>query len=177
MSGRSVRDGSDVGRRLASRHGVLAVVIALAALAFSLGPVQAEDRHAGYYYPEPQSREVYVARAQTLADSDRRRRILFTIEITSQLLARPYPPQFAIYAKGEEADKLIIAALTDDWYTTLYRMRALLAQMTSLARTTPMFREYQVDDLFTFLDLLKLLGFRQLTVTDGDRFAHQYAID
>ena len=72
---------------------------------------------------------------------------------------------------------LIITSLGDQWFGTLYRMRGLLAQMTSMARTTPMFREFEVDDLFTFLDLLKLLGFRQLTVTDGERYAHQFRIE
>ena len=67
--------------------------------------------------------------------------------------------------------------MRDDTYNTLYRMRALLAMLTARARTTPIFREYQVEDVFTFLDLLKLLGFRQITVTDGDRFAHQIRIE
>ena len=56
------------------------------------------------------------------------------------------------------------------------RMRALLAQLTARARQTPLFVQYRVEDRFTFLDLLKLLGFEQLTVTDGDTFAHQIEI-
>ena len=30
-----------------------------------------------------------------------------------------------------------------------------------------------MQDVYTFLDLLKLLGFEQLTVTDGEKFAHR----
>ena len=61
-------------------------------------------------------------------------------------------------------------------YNTLYRMRGLLALLTARSRSTPVFQEYEVQDIYTFLDLLKLLGFTQLTVTDGDQFAHRIYI-
>ncbi len=146
-------------------------------LALLIGSAQAQepssDRHAGYYYPIPATSEVYKARAVTLPDASRKRRILFVTELTNQMINSAYPPPVAIFAKGEQAEKLIITALYDDGYNTLYRMRGLLAMLSARARTTPIFRAYEVEDLFTFFDLLKLLGFEQLTVTDGDRFAHQ----
>lgn len=134
------------------------------------------DRHVGYYYPQPASKEVYEARAIALPDADRKRRILFVTELTNQMMSNPYPPPVAIFAKGEEAQKLIITSLYADGYNTLYRMRGLLALLSARARSTAIFREFQVEDLFTFLDLLKLLGFERVTVTDGDRFAHQIQI-
>jgi hypothetical protein len=136
----------------------------------------ADDRHAGYYYPAPGSEEIYEARAATLADASRKRRILFVTELTNQMMNNPYPPPFAVFAKGAQAEKMIITSLYENGYNTLYRMRGLLALLSARARSTPIFTEYQVEDLFTFLDLLKLLGFVQITVTDGDRFAHQIAI-
>ena len=172
MTGRS-----ESPRRAARALRAAARVWGLVSLLVVAPAAAADDRHAGYYYPTPQDEEIYVARAQTLPGSDRRRRVLFVTELTAQMLALPYAPTHAVYAKGEHAEKLIITSLHADWYGTLYRMRALLAQMTAMARTTPMFREFEVDDLFTFLDLLKLLGFRQLTVTDGERYAHQYLIE
>ena len=60
---------------------------------------------------------------------------------------------------------------------TVYRARALLATLTSVARTTPAFRAYGVEDLFTFYDLLKLMGFERITVTDGDAYAFQVDIE
>lgn len=149
-------------------------MLSLAILGMS--PAYGADRHAGYYYPVPQSHEVYEARAETLADANRKRRIAFVTELTNQLVAGAYAPGFAMFAKGAEAEKVIITGLQEGGYSTLYRMRALLAVLTAKARTTPIFREYRVEDVFTFLDLLKLLGFKQLTVTDGDRFAHQIQI-
>ena len=59
---------------------------------------------------------------------------------------------------------------------TYRRPRGLLALLTARSRATPVFQEYEVEDIYTFLDLLKLLGFTQLTVTDGDQFAHRIYI-
>lgn len=152
------------------------LVIAVTILTVASPGALADDRHAGYYYPIPATSEVYSARAVTLPDTNRKRRILFVTELTNQMLGASYPPPVAIFAKGEEAEKLIITSLYADSFDTVYRMRGLLAMLSARARTTPLFREYEVEDVFTFFDLLKLLGFRQLTVTDGDRFAHQIEI-
>lgn len=154
----------------------------VAALAVALGLVgatlvRADDRHVGYYYPPPQSTETYPARGDTLPDSDRTRRIGFVVEITRQMLSHPYPPEFAMFAKGAEAEKLLIVALKDDVLDTIYRARAQLAMLTSVARATPLFEEFGVAEYFTFFDLLKIMGFSQLTISDGDRFAHQVLIE
>jgi hypothetical protein len=137
---------------------------------------QSRDRHAGYYYPQPSSSEVYVSRAKVLIDSDRSKRLDFVNGLTSAQLSQPFRPSFAIFAKGDRGDRLIISALDKGHLDTVYRARALLAQMTAVSRGSPMFVDYGVDELFTFLDLLKLLGFVSLTIGDGDAFAHQIAI-
>jgi hypothetical protein len=146
---------------------VLAAAITLAA------PARADDRHAGYYYPAPQTVEVYQTRGDTLPDSDHVRRIGFVVELTRQMLDKPYAPEFVVFAKGEDAEKLLIVALKDGVIDTVYRARALLAMLTSVARATPLFQEVGVADYFTFFDLLDMMGFRQLTISDGDGFAHQ----
>ena len=48
--------------------------------------------------------------------------------------------------------------------------------LTSVSRATPLFQDYGVAEVFTFFDLLKILGFAQLTISDGDGFAHQVLI-
>lgn len=132
----------------------------------------ASDRHVGYYYREPASEETYVARAQTLPDSDRIRRLEFVTLLTVQQFQAPYPPSLAIFAKGDDAEKLIMVALRDGIFDTTYRMRGVLAMMTASARTTDLFQQYGVADIFTFFDLLKLLGFEKLTLTDGRDLTH-----
>ena len=38
----------------------------------------------------------------------------FVTVLTAQMLQNPYPPQFAIFAKGTESEKLIVTGLTDN---------------------------------------------------------------
>lgn len=134
------------------------------------------DRDANYYYPPPQSREVYRSIATTLADSTRERRLGFVTGMTQEMLTYHYAPQFIMFAKGDEANRLIIVAVSDSAYNTLYRARALFAMLTAIARLTPYFKENSVSAVYNFFDLCKLLGFTQLTWSDGKTLAHQIEI-
>jgi 20S proteasome alpha/beta subunit len=134
------------------------------------------DRDANYYYPPPQTREVYRSAATTLADSTRERRLGFVTGMTQEMLNNHYAPQFIMFAKGDEANRLIIVAITDSAYNTVYRARALFAMLTAIARLTPYFKENAVSAVYNFFDLCKLLGFTQLTWSDGKTLAHQVQI-
>ena len=151
----------------------MAPALALLGCLVTASAVFAEDRHAGYYYPDPMTQEEYKPRAITLDGMDRGKRINFVNEMTAQMLAAPYPPQYAIFAKGSDAEKLIIVSLYDNAFNTLFRARALLAMLTAVTRRSPYFQETGVEDLFTFFDLLVLMGFKRLTISDGKTFAHQ----
>jgi len=141
--------------------------------AVPIAPSPGEDQHSGYYYPEVTSQEVYGARAQPLKEASRGSRIGFVTGLTQQQLGKPYTPPFAVFAKGGQADKMIIVSLGDHGFRTIYQARGLLAQLTAVARSTSMFRELQVEENFTFFDLAKMLGFAQITVSDGETFSHQ----
>jgi hypothetical protein len=136
----------------------------------------AEARHEGYYYPRLTSAETYTARARTLEDSDRQRRLGFVSIMLGQQLDLSYPPQHVLFAKGEEAEKMIIIGFSESW-ATLYRARAVMAGLTSLVRQTPLFQELKVDDVFTFYDLAKLLGFKEIVLSDGRSYAHRVTIE
>lgn len=139
-------------------------------------PFEAEedsDRHELYYYPEVTSRETYIARAPSLPDSDRQRRLGFVIGFTQQQYERSYFPPVAMFAKGTDAEKMLIVATTDGVISSLYQARAYLAQLTSIARVSPVFVDNRVEDFYTFLDLLVLMGFEQLTISDGRTYTHQ----
>jgi len=45
--------------------------------------------------------------------------------------------------------------------------------MTAVARGTQLFRDDPEADRYTFFDLAHLLGFEQITFTDGASFAHR----
>ncbi len=154
--------------------GALTLMIAVAA---SSAPTTAADRHAGYYYPTVSSEESFTARAAILTEASRELRIQFIINVTQQLLAKPIAPDYVIFAKGDQAEKMIIVGLNDyGGLSTLFRARATLAMLTSIARGSPLFQEFGVDDFFTFFDLAKLFGFTQITISDGKSYAHQIEI-
>ena len=73
-------------------------------------------------------------------------------------------------------DKMIIVGLQPGELGTVYRMRAILANMTTMSRLSPFFQERTVAEDANFFDLLKLLGFQQITITDGDKVTHQVDI-
>ena len=113
------------------------------------------------------------ARAAVLPGANRKRRIAFIVAVVNERLQRPYPPTYSLFPKGGRAHKLIIVSNVAGQLNTIYRVRALLATMTSVARTLPIFRDHSVEDDFTFLDLMKMLGFESVTISDGDSFTHQ----
>jgi hypothetical protein len=151
--------------------------LALVLAATIVRPALADDTQAGYYYPKPKSTETYQARVATLPDSDRSRRVGFVTGLAKEIASKPYPPGYLVFAKGDEADKLIIVGMTDGELSTIYRARALLATLTASARATQFFQQNAIADYATFLDFLKLLGFKQITITDGVAFAHQIKIE
>lgn len=140
------------------------------------GPVRADDRHAGYYYPTPQTSEVYQSQLAPIPTMDRRSRVVFTIGLSEQQLARAFAPRYHLFAKGEHAQKMIIVATSSGHYNTLYRLRGLLAALTSQARTSPLFSQTNQLENLNFLDLATLAGFTQITLTDGEQIAHRISL-
>lgn len=156
------------------------LVAAVPLVAMLWGPAiaqQQNDRHAGYYYPPPASVEIYKARAKTMKTATRTMRIGFIVNLVAFMRERPYAPRYSIFPKGTRAQKLIIVSDQAGRLNTIYRVRAMLATMTSLARKTPVFRQRKVETIYTYLDLLMMLGFERITISDGDRFSHQIRLE
>jgi hypothetical protein len=135
-----------------------------------------EDRYVGYYYPKPTSTETYESTLQTIAGVDRPQRVQFVTVIAQGTLQSAYRVPYAVFVKGEKADRLIVVGLQHGEFDTVYRQRALLANMTTMARLSPFFQEHTVAEDATFFDLLKLLGFSSVTITDGEKSTHQVII-
>ncbi|MEH6404304.1 MAG: hypothetical protein V7750_13080 [Sneathiella sp.] len=131
------------------------------------------DRYVGYYYPAPQRIEVYCARVSPLADVDKKRRVGFIIGIKSGMTRQSYESPYAVFSKGGLAEKLLIISKRDGHLDTVYRARALLADLSTSARSTPVFTKTGAAEELTFLDLITMLGFRSVTLSDGNNFAHQ----
>src|SRR5688572_12280592 len=101
----------------------------------------AEDKYIGYYYPKPNSTEVFSSSLQTIAGVDRPQRVQFVTVVSQGTIQSAYRVPYAVFVKGEKADKLIIVGLAPNEFGTIYRMRALLANMTTMSRMSPFFQE------------------------------------
>ncbi|MGD1924655.1 MAG: hypothetical protein ACFB03_10785 [Paracoccaceae bacterium] len=148
----------------------LAAVLLLVAGAVS---AMAADKREGYYYPPVGSEEVFVRSIASPPPADRSIRTNFINEITKAQLAAPDNPRFAIFAKGGAAQHMIIIALDDEIFRTLYRARAQMAQLTANARGTEFFRANELQFVATWFDLAKMLGFEDIVVSDGDTWSHR----
>lgn len=135
-----------------------------------------EDRYIGYYYPKPGTVENYGSTMQTIAGAERAQRVQFATVVSQGTIQSAYRVPYAVFVKGEKAEKMIIVGLQPGEMGTIYRARAILANMTTMSRLSPFFQERTVAEDANFFDLLKLLGFKQLTITDGDKFTHQVNI-
>jgi hypothetical protein len=141
------------------------------------GAPQAADRHAGYYYPPVNSEETFRARSPVMANASRETRIGFIVAQTNAQQSQAFPPRYAMFAKGDDAEKMIIVGLDQHSFSTLFRARGVLAQLTATARASALFRNLAVEDLFTFFDLARVLGFIQITVSDGQTYSHRVVLE
>jgi hypothetical protein len=136
-----------------------------------------ESGHEGYYYPKLTSHEVYKARTRVIDKADRHSRLLFISALTKDQTNAGYSPRYSMFAKGDEAEKLIIVGLDDGSFSTIYRARAVMAALSALARLTPLLKDVDLEDELTFYDVLKLMGFKEINVTDGRKFAHRITLE
>ncbi len=153
-----------------------ALVVWLAAAGSAAGDAVPEDERAGYYYPPITSEEVFVRDLIQTPPADRIVRTNFMTEVTKAQLAAPETPRFAVFAKGDDAEHMIIIALDDQIFRTLYRARALLAQLTANARGTKFFVDAKLQFTATWFDLAKMLGFRDIVISDGATWSHRIAL-
>lgn len=153
-----------------------AALLLMATLLTGVADAQEAGRHAGYYYPPVTSQEEYATRAAVMPQATGELRLGFITGLAYQQNARPYAPPFVVFAKGETSERLIIVAIGQNGFQGLYQARAVLAHMTSMARGTPVFREKGLQDVLTFLDLIRMLGFEEVTISDGLSFAHRITL-
>lgn len=133
----------------------------------------AEDRYVGYYYPEVTSEETFERVVRDAGGAGKAVRIDFVNALTQAQLEAPESPRFVFYVKGSDSKTLILTALDDEIFASLYRARALLAQLTVNVRQGDFFRQEQLQYVVTFFDLLQLMQFDELLITDGTSWTHR----
>jgi hypothetical protein len=147
----------------------LTLVVAL----FLAAPLAAQDRYVGYYYPEVATEETFDRLIRNPEGTGKSARINFVNVLTTAQLESPESPRFVFFAKGEGSTKLLLVALDDEVFSTIYRARAILAQLTVSVRQGAFFRQEQLQEVVTFYDLLQLMGFDELVISDGKNWSHR----
>jgi len=140
-----------------------------------VGTASAEDRYVGYYYPEITSEETFDRVVRTSQGAGKAVRIDFINVLTTAQLEAPESPRFVFFAKGSDSKTLILTALDDEVFSSLYRARAILAQLTVSVRKGGFFRQEELQYVATFYDLLQLMQFDELMITDGENWTHRVA--
>src|SRR3990167_1111536 len=135
-----------------------------------------EDKYVGYYSPKPTTVENYTSPMQMIAGAERQQRVQFITVVSQGTIQSAYRVPYAVFVKGDKAEKMIVVGLQNGELNSIYRIRAILANMTTMSRLSPFFQERTVAEDANFFDLLKMLGFTQLTVTDGDKLSYQVNI-
>ncbi|HTR86732.1 MAG TPA: hypothetical protein VMI56_19780, partial [Reyranella sp.] len=126
-------------RMLASLVAVAVMAIGAAASAQTKPVPKAdaprEDRYVGYYYGKPTVVDPPFESAQKTIDGvDRAQRVQFVTVIAQGTLQSNYRVPYAVFVKGDRAEHLIVVGLQNGELNTIYRVRALLANMTTMAR-------------------------------------------
>jgi hypothetical protein len=63
--------------------------------------------------------------------------------------------------------------MVDGYLDTVYRARAMLQTMAPVVRNSPLFKDIKGKIFMEFFDLLKISGFKKITVSDGKHFSYQ----
>ena len=147
----------------------LAILTAL----FMSGAVAAEDRYVGYYYPEVTSEEAFERLIRPVQGAGKDVRIDFVNQITTAQLADPASPRYVFFAKGNDASTLVLTALDDEVFASIYRARGILAQLTVSVRQSGVFQQQDLQYVVTFLDLLQMMEFDELVISDGTTWTHR----
>lgn len=149
------------------------IFLSVAAFIASVSLSAAQERYQGYYYPEITSEETFERVIRNVPQPNKLVRVDFVTQLTVSQLAAPESPRFVFFAKGSDAKHLNVVALDDDVFKTIYRARAVLAQMTSNMRNNDFFRQQQLEHVATFFDLLQIMEFDTLVISDGENWSHQ----
>lgn len=145
----------------------------LIALSLTCGAAAAQERYEGYYYPDVTSQEQFTRVIRDSLSPGKNVRVDFVTSLTAAQLAAPESPRFVFFAKGSDARHLTLIALDDEVFSTLFRARAVMAQMTSNVRGNEFFRTQGLAAVATFYDLLQIMEFDTLVISDGATWAHQ----
>lgn len=135
-------------------------------------------REAGYTYPAPSGSEVVSTIVNDAVQVPPfEARVQFVSQLTQVLASRPYPPLALAMTEGDDHETIVFLDAGRLDVSTPYEARAIVAQMSSATRNSPLFAQYGVENYASIFDMFKLLGFAQVIITNGDDFAYSFLIE
>ncbi len=135
--------------------------------------VMAEDR---LYFPKPSVTRTVIAQSGLIQEASPLNRQNLADFMNVEISNRPYPPHMSVQVLGVKGEALLITAHQNDFINSTYRAEAAMARFSSLTRTMPVFVQSGIGPYVNFTDMLAMLGFKALILSDGVAFAYQVNI-
>lgn len=152
---------------------ILAFFLFAVSAAAAQAASHATDKYVGYYYPPITSEETFSRVLKQAPKARASVRTNFVTTITKAQLEAPESPRFVFFEKGGESENLVVIALDDEVFSTLFRARAVLAQITSNLRGTKFFIDQGMNIEGTFYDMLQIMSFETMVISDGRNWSHK----
>ncbi|MEM1314597.1 MAG: hypothetical protein AAGI51_08595, partial [Pseudomonadota bacterium] len=114
---------------LRARRPALFAALAAFVLSVVAPAPAAADKQEGYYYPPITSEEEFDRSIMVGPVATKDAREAFVTLINSAQTAAPDAPAFSLFAKGSTSRRLIMVGLDDQLFKTLFRARAVMAQL------------------------------------------------
>lgn len=128
------------------------------------------------FFPDISITETNVATSIQVDPQSGLMRQDFADYINLKTADKPYPPQVSAQLLGENGEALLITAHNNNFISTKYRARAAMARFSSITRTMPVFVENGIGPYVDFVDMLHMVGFKALILSDGNDFSYQVNI-
>lgn len=133
------------------------------------------DSGEGWFYPLPNHTECHVALTPPLPEVGPGHRLRFVDQLN--IAASENRKGGVAQAVDANRSTIVFTMLGETTIESDYQARAVLAEMTTVARQAPILVESGFSPLFEAPDFVALLGFKRLIVSNGIDYAYQIVIE
>ena len=154
----------------------LFLAIFLLNIFFIFGEVGGKELNGHQFYPTPKVIENYKSRRRVLTSTQNKTRIAFVNNILRAFIHRDAKERVFVFAKGKNAENMIIMDSVNGNLNTIFKVRAFIEVLPVLLRNSPIYRKFKNSEIPPFLDLAKMNGFKTITFTDGDKYSFRFIL-
>ena len=143
---------------------------------FIFGEVEGRELDGHQFYPTPKVIENYKSRRRVLTSTQNKTRIAFVNNILRAFIHRDAKERVFVFAKGKNAENMIIMDSVNGNLNTIFKVRAFIEVLPVLLRNSPIYRKFKNSEIPPFLDLAKMNGFKTVIFTDGDKYSFRFIL-